>query len=426
MNVVGSSRVPPPARLALRGRVESAYEAELLEFLRELGLDELDRIQTHFIHRTHAGDALSDYDVALNDLLQQARGLAQRLAPGEDVAVQRPNSDGTATRRNSGQQRGERAARSEPPPIQRWGGWLSSMVGGLFGSKLSFKPGPTNTSTSLVICPTGHNCVVCQEPIYGKEIRAPCGHYYDIACVTKLFQCAARDETLFPPRCCRQNIPITQVQPHFSPELVTIFQQKRVEFSTLKRVYCSSPTCSRFLGPHSDGISKVYTCPGCARQTCAKCRGKHSFSWMLAWMHACRPDASTSRVLEVGRTAGWARCPGCSHMIERRQGCNHMTCRCHTEFCYHCGVRWKACTCTQRGVPSRSSMTPTPTRICRIRGRLLLLVCFILALVLVFLVSYVLVISSQACRITLPPPFPQPSCFQAPLKGRSRTYFYIR
>jgi hypothetical protein len=195
--------------------------------------------------------------------------------------------------------------------------------------------------------PTGHDCVICQDPIRGTEIRAPCGHYYGIDCVTDLFQSATRDETLFPPRCCRQNIPFAQVQPHLSQTLVTTFQQKEVEFSTLKRVYCSFPTCSRFLGPLSEDISasKVYTCPasGCGRQTCAKCREQHSGDST----HTCRLDADANQVLELSRTSGWARCPGCSQMIELHMGCYHMTCRCRTEFCYLCCARWKTCQCLQ-------------------------------------------------------------------------------
>jgi len=100
--------------------------------------------------------------------------------------------------------------------------------------------------------PTGHDCVICQDPIHGAEIRAPCGHYYDIACITDLFQSATRDESLFPPRCCRLNIPLAQVQSHLTQTLITTFQQKQAELSTLKRVYCSSswdPSRKASLGP---------------------------------------------------------------------------------------------------------------------------------------------------------------------------------
>lgn len=191
--------------------------------------------------------------------------------------------------------------------------------------------------------PTGHICVVCKDPIYGVEIHAPCDDYYDIACITDLFRLATRDETFFPPRCCKQDIPFAQVHAHLSQSLVTAFQQKQVEFGTLKRVYCSSPPCSRFLGPLLEGTDNVYTCPTpeCGTKTCGKCRQQLSSDMI----HTCCPDTIAAKFLELGRAFGWVRCPGCSHMIERRMGCNHMTCRCRTQFCYCCSARWRTCSC---------------------------------------------------------------------------------
>ena len=100
MNVAGPSRVPASGRLAPGGRVESTYEDDLLGLLSQLSLDEMDEMETFFAFRMRAGEPMSDHDVAMNDLLQQARALAlfdqdrvlaQRIAAGEDVDVdQRP------------------------------------------------------------------------------------------------------------------------------------------------------------------------------------------------------------------------------------------------------------------------------------------------------------------------------------------------
>lgn len=194
--------------------------------------------------------------------------------------------------------------------------------------------------------PTRHVCVICMDSIRGSEIQAPCGHYYDIPCIVDLFQTATRDESLFPPRCCRQNIPFDQVQTHLSRALVTEFQEKSREFGTGSRVYCARQTCSRFLGPliqNTSGIT-VYDCPApdCETRTCANCRGRHDGP-----THPCQQDQGAQQVLELGRTEGWARCPGCSQLIELEMGCFHMTCRCRTEFCYLCKARWKTCGCPQ-------------------------------------------------------------------------------
>jgi len=190
---------------------------------------------------------------------------------------------------------------------------------------------------------TGHNCVICQDPIFEPEVVAPCGHFYDIGCITDLFQSATRDESLYPPRCCRQVIPLPRVQSHLTQALLTKFQLKTQEFGTLKRVYCASPACSQFLGPLYEGFfSKVFTCtsPACTTTTCGKCRGRYE-----GRTHDCTPDAETEGILTLSRASGWSRCPGCAQMIELNMGCFHMTCRCKTEFCYLCSARWKSCEC---------------------------------------------------------------------------------
>ncbi|KAI5997299.1 hypothetical protein F5J12DRAFT_725270, partial [Pisolithus orientalis] len=189
-------------------------------------------------------------------------------------------------------------------------------------------------------------CVICQDAIHGSEFRAPCGHYYDIPCITDLLRTATHDESLFPPRCCRQNIPFDEVQSHLSRALVTEFREKSKEFGTLSRVYCARQTCSRFLGPLTQTTSgtTVYDCPAphCGTRTCANCRGQYNEA-----THTCRHDQGAERVLELGRAEGWVRCPGCSQLIELEIGCFHMTCRCRTEFCYLCEARWKTCNCPQ-------------------------------------------------------------------------------
>ncbi|KZP34610.1 hypothetical protein FIBSPDRAFT_809975 [Athelia psychrophila] len=192
---------------------------------------------------------------------------------------------------------------------------------------------------------TGQNCVICQDPIRGEQVRAPCGHYYDIACAKELFEAATRDESLFPPRCCRTEISFAYVRPHLTAAIATLFTEKQTELATPNRVYCAKPSCSRFLGPRSTGFfAWPLDCPapGCKTRTCPSCKGE-----MGPGRHECKVDETDEQILALGRTAGWARCPRCAAMIELNLGCFHMTCRCRAEFCYLCTARWKTCACTQ-------------------------------------------------------------------------------
>lgn len=198
---------------------------------------------------------------------------------------------------------------------------------------------------------TGHDCVICGDAIRGTEIRAPCSHYYDKSCIIELFKAATRDETLYPPRCCRQQIPLSSVRSLLTADAIELFNEKAAEFRTLNRVYCSNPRCSRFLGPQQEGPKPsayhLFKCsaPDCKTETCACCKARvesHTKS-----SHVCRKDVDAHDVLALGERARWARCPGCEALIELNLGCFHMTCRCKTEFCYSCGARWKTCRCPQ-------------------------------------------------------------------------------
>lgn len=39
------------------------------------------------------------------------------------------------------------------------------------------------------------------------------------------------------------------------------------------------------------------------------------------------------------------QCSNCKTVVERIDGCNHMTCQCLYEFCYVCGAGWNPKDC---------------------------------------------------------------------------------
>lgn len=188
------------------------------------------------------------------------------------------------------------------------------------------------------------------ERIRGAGVLAPCGHHYDASCALELFAAATRDESLFPPCCCRQEIPLTMIQPSMSASALKTYREKAAEFGTPKRVYCARPACSRFLGAQFEATTAsraapVLKCPavGCSTTTCSGCKNEVK----SPSSHSCAASDGDAAVLKLAATSGWARCPGCRTLIELNQGCYHMTCRCKTQFCYLCQARWKTCGCPQ-------------------------------------------------------------------------------
>ena len=166
-----------------------------------------------------------------------------------------------------------------------------------------------------------HECASCGEHKRAFEtFRAPCGHYYCQECLTQLFELSTTDETLFPPRCCRQGIPLTLVRLYLSGELVQRFQKKTVEFRTSDRTYCCRPTCSAFITPDSISGERA-RCTACFTSTCIFCKG-------ISHDGECPADTATQQVLEAAREQGWQRCYNCRRLVELDVGCNHMTYAC--------------------------------------------------------------------------------------------------
>ncbi|RPA98733.1 hypothetical protein L873DRAFT_1008913 [Choiromyces venosus 120613-1] len=72
--------------------------------------------------------------------------------------------------------------------------------------------------------------------------------------------------------------------------------------------------------------------------TCPKCSGKSCFTCRIPW-HASRTCAEVKeeeRVNEELFEKITKICPGCGIRVEKADGCDHMTCRCKTEWCWLC------------------------------------------------------------------------------------------
>ena len=144
---------------------------------------------------------------------------------------------------------------------------------------------------------------------------------------------------MLPPQCCRIPIPVELITPHLSATSTASFLEKLREHETSNRLYCPKASCSQFIGSVQLERANV-PCPKCKTLVCARCK-------LFSHPHnvACVSDTDPRAVLDLAQSKGWKRCPGCSHMVERRQGCYHMTCLCRTQFCYLCAAPWKTCSC---------------------------------------------------------------------------------
>ena len=179
----------------------------------------------------------------------------------------------------------------------------------------TFKSVPADESVIGIKKP----CASCNEHIpYFDAVYAPCGHDYCKICVKRLFTMAIRDESLFPPRCCRQPVPLAAADVFLTSEFVRIFQEKFVEFTTPNRTYCAWPTCAVFIPPKNIN-GDIGVCPSCGFWACTICKGRSHEG------QDCPQDTALKSLMETARQAGWQRCYRCRRLVELAHGCNHMT-----------------------------------------------------------------------------------------------------
>lgn len=160
-------------------------------------------------------------------------------------------------------------------------------------------------------------CEACRDMHKFFDVaRAPCRHEYCRNCLRELFEMSMTDESLFPPRCCRQTITLSAVRIFLPGELVQAFKRTKVEFETPNRTYCHIGDCSSFITP-DDIQGEVARCQQCHSSTCTTCKAE-------AHQGDCPNDTVLQQVLEMARENGWQRCYSCWRVVQLEHGCNHM------------------------------------------------------------------------------------------------------
>ena len=184
-------------------------------------------------------------------------------------------------------------------------------------------------------------------------MEAPCGHLFDAGCMETIFVKATLDESLYPPRCC-QPILAASVRQYLDASKMLAFDKKALEFDTPApdRVYCCRKQCSAFLG-HSTSTPVPVSCTNedCSSQTCGSCRKEGHGS--TSCPNSEREELEFVKIADdLHEKNGWTRCYSCRHLVEKSEGCYHMTCVCKAQFCYLCGTPWKECDCPQFEIPA--------------------------------------------------------------------------
>ncbi|KAJ5389369.1 IBR domain protein [Penicillium cataractarum] len=211
------------------------------------------------------------------------------------------------------------------------------------------KPMRLKDRLKLVLKSGGANkprCVACDEPVKpSKLVVAPCGHQYCRPCTREIVNVAFKDRSMFPLRCCGQEIPAKQVAPALNPRGRRVYIARAFEHATpqAERWYCPSANCRAWISPrYIRSGAKSQKCPYCRATICPQCRD------LAHGQRQCTHDPGLGEILDMARRRHWQRCYNCHSLVERNRGCPHIVCKCGAEFCYMCGRQWATCSCRPR------------------------------------------------------------------------------
>lgn len=159
----------------------------------------------------------------------------------------------------------------------------------------------------------GVECSGCFDRFSKEEmIINSCGHRYCPDCTLHMLKQSLEDESMFPPRCCKQNLPLESKKDLFDEKIWTQYEERAIMHNDTSRLYCSDPSCATYIFPHDHGVCRV-----CKKITCHVCNKS---------AHEGPCDVDHDEALEtLVNEKEWRRCSNCSSLVELQSGCNHMT-----------------------------------------------------------------------------------------------------
>lgn len=194
-------------------------------------------------------------------------------------------------------------------------------------------------------------CGICVEFKESDQMftNNTCAHSFCSDCITK--QVAAKlDESFHIVSCpgldCKSVLKLEDCTPILPKLVLERWNEALCEALVLgsQKVYCPFSDCSMVLVIEDEGeIVRESECPACHRLFCAGCRIPWHPGVDCEEFQRLNEDERGREDLMVNMLAKekkWMRCPRCKFLVEKSQGCLHITCRCQFQFCYGCGAEW--------------------------------------------------------------------------------------
>lgn len=193
-------------------------------------------------------------------------------------------------------------------------------------------------------------CPICTDEISQPE-QLGCGHAYCSGCLRHYLESASHTKN-FPLACigdegaCKIPIAIPQIRRFLQPQvfqaLVEAAFRSYLDQHAQELKFCTTPDCQQIYR-HSPDRS-ILQCPSCFSTICSACDEEAHEGMTCQERRLHKDPAEQDRLFNEWAAEKCKRCPECRSVIEKSEGCNHMTCRCGAHFCWRCGQTFSAAT----------------------------------------------------------------------------------
>lgn len=191
-------------------------------------------------------------------------------------------------------------------------------------------------------------CPICLCEMDEPFCLESCGHKFCQGCLVNQCDAATRSRDGFPLCCtkegCSSLFLLTDLKSLLLGEkLEELFQASVSWFVTTSAGayrFCPTPDCPGIykvvVSKDEADADKPFVCGACSVETCRRCHLEYHalISCELYKEYKDSPDVSLFD-WRLGRE-NVKDCPGCKHVIEKVDGCNHIECRCGRHICWVC------------------------------------------------------------------------------------------
>ncbi|XP_016450089.1 E3 ubiquitin-protein ligase RSL1-like [Nicotiana tabacum] len=192
-------------------------------------------------------------------------------------------------------------------------------------------------------------CEICMDT-KGKDEMFKldnCSHHSFCSGCIGLHAQSKIQQNIFPVTCpglrCRAIIEPETCKSIIPEDVFARWEEGLSESSLLacEKFYCPYKNCSELLIYDHDEEIIECICPSCQRLFCASCCVPwHTGLDCDKFQKEEKDKEEDLKVEELAKNSKWMKCPHCKHIVQKADGCIHITCWCKYEFCYVCGGTW--------------------------------------------------------------------------------------